>query len=183
MVWMGLKTASATHSTQHKSKTIPVVFLSPISAAPIPVRRCPTMSAPLHGYITCTSDGNNYGATCEYRCDGGYELKGVSSRICQFSGDWDGEPPRCERESAPTRALVRVIPGKSKERRDDDFVCLQRWRSKRTWRRSALSWISSMKRGDCWSCRRPTCLTQTTSCRTLWYKWGSCFVHTFSRRL
>ncbi|XP_056898906.1 sushi repeat-containing protein SRPX2 [Takifugu flavidus] len=62
----------------------------------IEVRRCPTMSAPLHGYVTCTSDGNNYGATCEYRCDGGYELRGVSRRVCQFSGDWDGEPPRCE---------------------------------------------------------------------------------------
>ncbi|CAG09848.1 unnamed protein product, partial [Tetraodon nigroviridis] len=62
----------------------------------IEVRRCPTLFAPLHGHITCNSDGNNYGASCEYRCDGGYELRGISSRVCLFSGDWDGEPARCE---------------------------------------------------------------------------------------
>lgn len=54
----------------------------------------------MHGYLTCSSDGNNYGATCEYHCDGGYELRGVSSRVCQFSRNWDGGPPECVRESA-----------------------------------------------------------------------------------
>lgn len=85
------------------------------------------MSVPLHGYVACTSDGNNYGATCEYRCDGGYELRGVSSRVCQFSGEWDGEPPRCERESAPTgRTAKRGGGGVT------TLCVLQRWRSKRT---------------------------------------------------
>ena len=59
-----------------------------------PVRRCPALPAPLHGYLTCSSDGNNYGATCEYHCDGGYELRGVSSRVCTFSRNWEG---RCSR--------------------------------------------------------------------------------------
>ncbi|XP_026213542.1 sushi repeat-containing protein SRPX2 [Anabas testudineus] len=61
----------------------------------VEVRRCPELSPPLHGYLTCSSDGNNYGATCEYQCDGGYELRGISSRVCQFSRDWDGSAPQC----------------------------------------------------------------------------------------
>lgn len=66
----------------------------------LPVRRCPTLFPPLHGYLTCSSDGNNYGATCEYHCDGGYERMGVSSRVCQFNRNWDRAPAECVRESA-----------------------------------------------------------------------------------
>lgn len=54
----------------------------------------------MHGYLTCSSDGNNYGATCEYHCDGGYELRGVASRVCQFDRNWVGSPAECVRESA-----------------------------------------------------------------------------------
>lgn len=55
---------------------------------------------PLHGYLTCSSDGNNYGATCEYHCDEGYEHQGASRRVCQFDGTWDGQPAECARECA-----------------------------------------------------------------------------------
>ncbi|XP_059202801.1 sushi repeat-containing protein SRPX2 [Centropristis striata] len=61
----------------------------------VEVRRCPTLHAPMHGYLTCSSDGNNYGATCEYHCDGGYERRGVSSRVCLFSRSWGGDPAEC----------------------------------------------------------------------------------------
>ncbi|XP_053284734.1 sushi repeat-containing protein SRPX2 [Pleuronectes platessa] len=61
----------------------------------VEVRRCPVLPAPLHGHLTCSSDGNNYGATCEYHCDGGYELRGVRSRVCKFSRNWDGNPAEC----------------------------------------------------------------------------------------
>ncbi|XP_060936037.1 sushi repeat-containing protein SRPX2 [Limanda limanda] len=61
----------------------------------VEVRRCPVLPAPLHGYLTCSSDGNNYGATCEYHCDGGYELRGVWSRVCKFSRNWEGSPAEC----------------------------------------------------------------------------------------
>lgn len=64
------------------------------------MRRCPTLPPPLHGYLTCSSDGNNYGATCEYHCDGGYERRGVSSRICLFNRSWGEAPAECVRESA-----------------------------------------------------------------------------------
>lgn len=68
-----------------------------------PVRRCPVLPAPLYGYLTCSSEGNNYGATCDYHCDGGYELKGVSSRVCTFSRNWEGMPAECVRKSSRKR--------------------------------------------------------------------------------
>ncbi|XP_058505498.1 sushi repeat-containing protein SRPX2 isoform X1 [Solea solea] len=61
----------------------------------VEVRRCPELHPPLHGDITCSSDGNNYGATCDHHCEGGYELRGVSSRVCQFSRNWGGDPAEC----------------------------------------------------------------------------------------
>lgn len=61
----------------------------------VEVRRCTDLTPPLHGYLTCSSDTNNYGATCEYHCEGGYERRGVSSRVCQFNNNWDGEPAEC----------------------------------------------------------------------------------------
>uniref|UniRef100_A0A8C6Y489 Sushi repeat-containing protein SRPX2 n=1 Tax=Naja naja TaxID=35670 RepID=A0A8C6Y489_NAJNA len=62
------------------------------------VSRCPTLKAPEHGYLSCTSAGDNYGATCEYQCDGGYELEGARSRVCQSSRQWSGSQARCTRE-------------------------------------------------------------------------------------
>ncbi|XP_075902721.1 sushi repeat-containing protein SRPX2 [Nelusetta ayraudi] len=61
----------------------------------VEVRRCPTLFPPMHGSLSCSSDGNNYGATCEYHCDGGYELRGVASRVCQFNRNWEGSPAQC----------------------------------------------------------------------------------------
>ncbi|NXD37569.1 SRPX2 protein, partial [Copsychus sechellarum] len=59
------------------------------------VRRCPVLKPPQNGYISCTSDGNNYGATCEYQCDGGYERQGSSLRVCQSTQLWTGSQPLC----------------------------------------------------------------------------------------
>ncbi|XP_053329737.1 sushi repeat-containing protein SRPX2 [Spea bombifrons] len=61
----------------------------------VQVRRCPILTPPLHGYITCSSAGNNYGATCEYHCEGGYERHGPSARVCLFSRNWAGTPATC----------------------------------------------------------------------------------------
>ncbi|XP_006920766.1 sushi repeat-containing protein SRPX2 [Pteropus alecto] len=70
----------------------------------VQVRRCPTLKPPQHGYLTCTSAGDNYGATCEYHCDGGYERQGTPSRVCQSSRQWSGLPPIC----APMKINVNV---------------------------------------------------------------------------
>ncbi|XP_014341590.1 sushi repeat-containing protein SRPX2 isoform X1 [Latimeria chalumnae] len=61
----------------------------------VQVRRCPVLKPPLYGYITCTSERNNYGATCKYFCEGGYERIGISTRVCQFNRNWTGSKPSC----------------------------------------------------------------------------------------
>ncbi|XP_054852439.1 sushi repeat-containing protein SRPX2 isoform X3 [Eublepharis macularius] len=64
-------------------------------AVRVQVIRCPVLKPPEHGYLSCTSAGNNYGATCEYHCDGGYERQGAHLRVCQSTRQWSGSQPRC----------------------------------------------------------------------------------------
>lgn len=70
----------------------------------VQVKRCPVLTPPLHGYITCSGAGNNYGSTCEYHCEGSYERQGPALRVCQFSGQWAGTPATC----TPMRINVNV---------------------------------------------------------------------------
>lgn len=87
------------------------------------MRRCPALFPPMHGYLTCSSDGNNYGATCDYHCDGGYELRGVSSRVCQYDRNWAGRPAECVRESASIELTANRFY-KMVWMQDDDSVCV-----------------------------------------------------------
>uniref|UniRef100_A0A8C9ACJ1 Sushi repeat containing protein X-linked n=1 Tax=Prolemur simus TaxID=1328070 RepID=A0A8C9ACJ1_PROSS len=59
------------------------------------VRRCGKLNAPENGYMKCSSDGDNYGATCEFSCIGGYELQGSPARVCQSNLAWSGTEPTC----------------------------------------------------------------------------------------
>ncbi|XP_036600444.1 sushi repeat-containing protein SRPX [Trichosurus vulpecula] len=60
------------------------------------VQRCNKLHSPENGYIKCSSDGNNYGATCEFSCIGGYELQGSPARVCQSNLAWSGTDPTCK---------------------------------------------------------------------------------------
>ncbi|KAM8954121.1 sushi repeat-containing protein SRPX2 [Pelodytes ibericus] len=62
----------------------------------VQVRRCPVLTPPLHGQLTCSSAGNNYGAICEYRCEGGHERQGAAARVCLFSQQWADAPATCK---------------------------------------------------------------------------------------
>ncbi|KAI4880162.1 hypothetical protein NFI96_031180 [Prochilodus magdalenae] len=61
----------------------------------VEVKRCPVLKEPLHGYLTCSSDGNNYGAVCEYHCDAGYERRGTATRVCLFNRNWSDQASEC----------------------------------------------------------------------------------------
>ncbi|XP_052470509.1 sushi repeat-containing protein SRPX2-like [Carassius gibelio] len=61
----------------------------------VEVRRCPKLKPPMHGYLMCSSDGNNYGAVCEYHCDPGFERTGFATRICQLNRNWSDEAAQC----------------------------------------------------------------------------------------
>ncbi|KAK2838824.1 hypothetical protein Q7C36_013638 [Tachysurus vachellii] len=61
----------------------------------VEVRRCPLLKAPLHGYLSCSSNNNNYGAVCEYHCDPGYERSGTVHRVCLFNRSWSDQAAEC----------------------------------------------------------------------------------------
>ena len=43
-------------------------------------------------------DDFRIGATVYYECDGGFELVGPASRVCQPDGLWSGFLPTCQQE-------------------------------------------------------------------------------------
>ncbi|XP_026999442.2 sushi repeat-containing protein SRPX [Tachysurus fulvidraco] len=61
----------------------------------VKVRRCTPLSMPENGWMKCDSAGDNYGATCDFRCLGGYELRGSAARVCQFNMEWSGMETSC----------------------------------------------------------------------------------------
>ncbi|KGL81649.1 P-selectin, partial [Tinamus guttatus] len=67
---------------------------------------CPVLSAPDWGELSCSHlHGNfSFGSTCTFSCQTGFELMGTTSRECTATGDWSGEPPRCEAIKCPTLA-------------------------------------------------------------------------------
>lgn len=68
-----------------------------MSFRPPAVRRCGTLSPPDNGYMKCDGDGDNYGATCNFKCTGGYELQGSAARVCQSALTWSGTETNCLR--------------------------------------------------------------------------------------
>ncbi|KAK3563844.1 hypothetical protein QTP86_002727 [Hemibagrus guttatus] len=64
----------------------------------VEVKRCPVLKAPLHGYLSCSSDNNNYGAVCEYHCDPGFERSGISTRVCLLNRSWSDQATECTRK-------------------------------------------------------------------------------------
>ncbi|KAA8588017.1 hypothetical protein FQN60_001211, partial [Etheostoma spectabile] len=64
--------------------------LHKMSYTVLDLRRCSPLFAPDNGYMKCDSDGDNYGATCEFTCTGGYELQGSAARVCQSGLTWSG---------------------------------------------------------------------------------------------
>ncbi|XP_071775868.1 sushi repeat-containing protein SRPX isoform X1 [Centroberyx gerrardi] len=59
------------------------------------VRRCSPLFPADNGYMKCDSDGDNYGATCEFTCTGGFELQGSAARVCQSGLTWSGTDTNC----------------------------------------------------------------------------------------
>ena len=64
---------------------------------------CGTLEDPENGSVDL-SDGTTEGSTATYTCFTGYQLKGVSTRVCTSSG-WSDREPTCERK----RKLLHLI--------------------------------------------------------------------------
>ncbi|XP_068602285.1 sushi repeat-containing protein SRPX [Brachionichthys hirsutus] len=73
-------------------------------AVRVRVRRCHPLFAPDNGYMKCDGDGDNYGASCDFKCTGGYDLQGSAARVCQYGLTWSGTDTVC----APMNVNVGV---------------------------------------------------------------------------
>ncbi|XP_069492653.1 sushi repeat-containing protein SRPX isoform X1 [Ambystoma mexicanum] len=72
----------------------------------VKAKRCSKLIAPENGYIKCSGDGNNYGATCDFSCVAGYDLQGSPARVCQSNLAWSGQEPTCT--SMNVNVIVRT---------------------------------------------------------------------------
>ncbi|NWX85763.1 LYAM3 protein, partial [Nothoprocta pentlandii] len=66
--------------------------------------KCPTLVAPAMGHAACSHPHGNFsfGSTCSFSCQPGFVLTGTASSECTDTGEWSGEPPRCEAIKCPT---------------------------------------------------------------------------------
>ena len=54
------------------------------------VTRCPVLTAPDNGSISCSPGNDSPGDTCTFTCDDRFKLSGTDRRTCQDDGSWDG---------------------------------------------------------------------------------------------
>ncbi|XP_066295771.1 IgGFc-binding protein-like [Branchiostoma lanceolatum] len=77
--------------------TIPVDINSP-GTTPCLAVKCPDLSSPLHGSMTCDSGSSfRFPEACNFTCDPGYELTSPRSRErrCQTNATWSGNEAVC----------------------------------------------------------------------------------------
>ncbi|XP_066295739.1 uncharacterized protein [Branchiostoma lanceolatum] len=92
--------------------TIPFDTDSP-GTTPCFAVKCPDLSSPLHGSMTCDSGSNfRYPEACNFACDPGYELTRTSSRErhCQTDATWSGNEAECIGVQCPS--LYRPTNGR-----------------------------------------------------------------------
>ncbi|XP_066294197.1 P-selectin-like isoform X2 [Branchiostoma lanceolatum] len=77
--------------------TIPVDINS-AGITPCLAAKCPNLSSPTHGEMTCNSGSEfRYPEACNFACEPGYELKFTNSRErhCQTNATWSGNDAQC----------------------------------------------------------------------------------------
>ena len=57
--------------------------------------QCPTLVAPSNGGLEIAGAGG-YEDVATYSCGTGFSLVGMSERVCQSEGTWNGSEPTCE---------------------------------------------------------------------------------------
>ena len=57
---------------------------------------CGSLDDPDNGQVNFSN--TTFESTANYTCDLGYNLNGNSTRTCEASGEWSGDPPSCERK-------------------------------------------------------------------------------------
>ncbi|KAM3619827.1 uncharacterized protein V6R79_014234 [Siganus canaliculatus] len=71
--------------------------------------RCPSLEAPEHGQMNCSSSEQVYNSQCSFTCTEGHSLHGYELLICDRNGSWTGERPACQAVQCP--ALSGIMNG------------------------------------------------------------------------
>ncbi|XP_078603521.1 uncharacterized protein LOC144877484 isoform X2 [Branchiostoma floridae x Branchiostoma japonicum] len=80
--------------------------------------KCPDLSSPLHGRMTCNSGYNfRYPEACSFACDRGYELTSTSSheRHCQTDATWSGNNTECIGKRKNDQKLSKITKRNRKQ--------------------------------------------------------------------
>ncbi|CAI7994704.1 Protein lev-9 [Geodia barretti] len=65
--------------------------------------QCPDLSSPMSGSLLISGTGAGvYQETATYACETGFNLVGMSERVCQSDGTWSGSDPTCQMVMCPT---------------------------------------------------------------------------------
>ncbi|CAI8052865.1 CUB and sushi domain-containing protein 3 [Geodia barretti] len=65
--------------------------------------QCPTIDSPINGSLLISGTGAGvYQETATYACETGFNLVGMSERVCQSDGTWSGSTPTCNMVECPT---------------------------------------------------------------------------------
>ena len=61
------------------------------------VVQCPPLISPTNGGLLISGTGGGvYQETVTYACETGFNLVGMSERVCQSNGTWSGSAPTCQ---------------------------------------------------------------------------------------
>lgn len=62
-----------------------------------PVKKCPTLSPPSHGSLSCSDPHGefSFGSRCKSSCNRGFVLNGTAETECNSLGKWTSNRPRC----------------------------------------------------------------------------------------
>ncbi len=62
---------------------------------------CRQLEGPENGQVKFSDVGRSVGAAVEYKCDKGFKLFGVETRLCQSNLKWSFQAPTCKRKYHP----------------------------------------------------------------------------------
>lgn len=56
---------------------------------------CPRLSQPDNGHLSCSDTLQVFNTTCQFTCEPGFLISGLSTVTCGISGGWSGPMPSC----------------------------------------------------------------------------------------
>uniref|UniRef100_A0A3Q1FV28 E-selectin n=1 Tax=Acanthochromis polyacanthus TaxID=80966 RepID=A0A3Q1FV28_9TELE len=81
-----------------------------------PAVECPPLPQPENGYLSCSGGNQVFNTTCQFKCQLGHLMIGLSTVTCGVSGVWSGPRPACESKYAFILKALLFFFKKEKEK-------------------------------------------------------------------